>query len=305
MSPSNRKDRRPRGAHKRSASNANSLRLGRSNIKVIYEDRSLMAIDKPPGWLITTPKWSRTQQNLQREIELGILRGDDWARQRQLRYLRFVHRLDRETSGVLLLAKNRHTLSRLSRLFTHQAVNKAYLCIVKGHPDVPTWECKAPLAPVSGKASRMAVNRNNGKPAETQFQVLHAGTEQSLIVAFPQTGRTHQIRVHLKHCGLPILGDPLYGPASKTTPAQRRNERSPRPSATTNLALRAWGLRFPHPQNGRPLLIEAETAAFLRDYPIRVPKLDLAALLNHASPRSKSRAQSSSEIDGLSNFTPA
>lgn len=297
MRPSNRKPRRPRSPNKHPESSANTLRLGRSSIKIIYEDRSLMAIDKPPGWLITTPKWSRTQQNLQREIELGILRGDDWARQRQIRYLRFVHRLDRETSGVLLLAKNRHNLSRLSRLFTVQAVSKAYLCIVKGRADSPTWQCTAPLAPVSGKASRMTVNRNNGKPAETHFQVLHASAERSLVVAFPRTGRTHQIRVHLKHSGLPILGDPLYGPPSGHLKARPRKDGP----STPDLALRAWGLRFLHPQNGRPILIEAETNAFLKNYPERLPKLDLAALLNSVPSGTKMGAPTGSDTDGLSN----
>ncbi len=230
-----------------------TIRLGRTAIPVLFEDRDLMAIDKPAGWLVTTPKWSRTRQNLQREIELAIQRRDSWVARHHLRFLRYIHRLDRETSGVLLLAKNRLALSQMSRQFAQQQVTKCYLCQVAGVPAIPAWTCTAPLATSDSTPPRVRVNSRHGQQATTHFKVIGTDSKNAILIAAPRTGRTHQIRVHLAAAGHAILGDPLYGNAKG---------KSPSPFVSPAMQLRAWGLQFNHPKGRRPIRIEAAADSF-------------------------------------------
>src|SRR5512146_1142196 len=98
--------------------NASEIELGDgTRIRILYEDRSVLAIDKPPGWMLAPSSWDRTGRNLQRALESGVAARDFWARSRNLRYLRFVHRLDAETSGVLLLAKSVGALKAYQQMF--------------------------------------------------------------------------------------------------------------------------------------------------------------------------------------------
>ena len=106
-------------------------------VPILYEDRSVLAIDKPAGWLLVPEKWKNTSRNLQRELMLSLGAGEYWARSRNLKYIRFVHRLDAETSGVLLLAKSAGALSALSELFETRLVRKKYLAVVDGIPKEP------------------------------------------------------------------------------------------------------------------------------------------------------------------------
>src|SRR5262245_61160219 len=181
-----------------------------SEIPILYEDRSVLAIDKPAGWMLVPHSWQRTQRNLQAAIVSSIAAGQFWARSRQLKYLRHIHRLDAETSGVLLFGKSPGAVEVYSELFATRQMEKRYLAVVTGRPSGKAWTCRPPLAPDARQIGRMRVDERAGKEAETRFRVLQAGTDTTLLEAWPVTGRTHQIRLHLAVAGHPVVGDSLY-----------------------------------------------------------------------------------------------
>jgi len=185
-------------------------------IPILYEDRSVIAIDKPPGWMLVPFTWQKTRLNLQAAITSSIAARSYWARCRNLKFLRHVHRLDAETSGILLWAKSTGALDAYSGLFESRRMGKTYLAVVAGIPKQTEWTCHLKLAQDSLRIGAMKVDAREGKEAETHFRVMasrrgrRAG-EISLVEARPVTGRTHQIRVHLAESGHPVIRDPLYG----------------------------------------------------------------------------------------------
>jgi RluA family pseudouridine synthase len=231
------------------------LREGQVTFPILYEDRAVLAIDKPVGWMLAPAAWDRTGRNLQWALMASLRAGDFWARCRNLKYLRFVHRLDADTSGVLLLAKSPGALRVLSTLFEDRRVEKVYWAVVAGVPGLPEWTCRLKLAPDPELAGRMRLDPRRGKDAITHFRVLQAGPESSLVEARPETGRTHQIRVHLAAVGHPVLGDSLYGRPSSAS--------SERPAG---LALRAMALAYCDPFQNRAVRIQAPVAGFADDF---------------------------------------
>jgi 23S rRNA pseudouridine1911/1915/1917 synthase len=226
-----------------------------TRVPVLYEDRAVLAVDKPAGWLLAPAHWLHTRRNLQAALESGIAGGAAWARRRNLKYLRFVHRLDAETSGVLLLARSPGALGPLSRLFASRAVDKRYLAVVVGTPRQAEWTCTLPLSAPSGPGARARVERHGGRPAETGFRVLARVQSPrfgplALLEARPLTGRTHQIRVHLAAARLPVLGDALYGG----------------PACPEGLGLRAVSLAYRDPFTRRAVRITAPVEEFLRRF---------------------------------------
>jgi len=220
-------------------------------IRILYEDRSVIAIDKPRRWMLVPPTWQQTPWNLQVAITSSIRAGDFWARSRGLRYLQFVHRLDAATTGVLLFAKHPNAIRAYSALFESREVEKVYLAVVGKAPRKDSWRCCAPIGPVDDKWGRMQIDPQRGKPAETQFQVLARRPDRVLIEARPASGRTHQIRLHLTEAGCPILGDELYGRGD----ADR-----------VDLALRSVYLGYTDPFTRKRVRVEAESESFLREY---------------------------------------
>jgi len=229
-------------------------------IPILHEDRSVLAIDKPAGWLLAPESWARTSRNLQLALISSIKAGDDWARARALKYVRFVHRLDADTSGVVLFVKHPGALHAYSRLFELRRVEKVYLAVVRGVPRKQDWVCRLKLGPDPKAIGRMKVDVRRGLEAETRFHVLQSGLESTLIEARPLTGRTHQIRVHLAESGHPVLGDRLYGPGSVKT------DNPPRASNDAPTALRAAALNYWDPFQKRPVRIEAPIEAFCRQF---------------------------------------
>jgi 23S rRNA pseudouridine1911/1915/1917 synthase len=219
-------------------------------IPILYEDRSVLAIDKPRGWMLVPHTWQKTQWNLQAAITSSIAAGDFWARSRGLKFLRHVHRLDADTSGILLFAKSVGAVDVISDLFEGRRMEKAYLAVVAGAPKQPEWVCQLMLGPDPKQFGRMRVDPRGGKNAETQFKTLETRGQLTLVEARPVTGRTHQIRVHLAECGLPIVGDELYG---------RREKDSP-------LGLRAVRLAFVDPFTKKRVDIRAATERFLQEF---------------------------------------
>ncbi len=241
-------------------------------IPILYEDRSVIAVDKPAGWLLAPDSWDQTGRNLQLALESSMNAGDFWAHSRNLRYLRFIHRLDAETTGVLLLARSPGALRAFSELFETRAVEKRYLAVVRGVPAKQEWSCDLPLIPDPAMKGRMrtvganpveqTTRRQPGprvqpasKPAGTAFRVLQIRGGLALVEAHPTTGRTHQIRVHLAACGYPIVGDALYGTDAAAASKGRQK-----------VALRAVRLAYRDPFQKRMIFIGAPAAEFIREY---------------------------------------
>jgi RluA family pseudouridine synthase len=229
-------------------------------IPILYEDRSVIAVDKPAGWLLAPDSWDRTGRNLQLALMSSMNAGDFWSRSRNLKYLRYVHRLDAETTGVLLLAKSPGALRSLGELFETRAVEKRYLAVVEGAPKEREWTCRLALTADPAVKGRMQTGEKGARPedvkdAETQFRVVCALEGRTVVEAHPLTGRTHQIRVHLAAAGHPIVGDALYGKAGAAASKGRQR-----------IALRAVGLAYRDPFQKRMIRIAAPIVDFAREY---------------------------------------
>ncbi len=232
-----------------------------TQIPILYEDRSVLAIDKPAGWMLVPYTWQKTDRNLQAALVSSIGAGDYWARSRNLKFLRYVHRLDAETSGVLLFTKSHGALETFGDLFESRRMEKTYLAAVQGSPKDDEWTCTLRLAPDPAEFGRMRVDDRGGKDAETHFKVLQRGAHTALVEARPVTGRTHQIRLHLDAALLPVVGDPLYGPRPGN--AARKTGRAPREVA---MGLRAVSLAYRDPFTKRRVSIKAPTEGFLAQF---------------------------------------
>ena len=226
-------------------------------IPILYEDRSVLAIDKPRGWMLVPYSWQKTNWNLQAALVSSIAAGDFWARSRGLKFLKFVHRLDAETTGILLFAKSQGAVESYSELFESRRMEKTYLAVVDGVPKQDEWTCRLKLGPAPGQIGRMKVDERGGKEAETHFRVLQKHERLTLIEARPLTGRTHQIRIHLAESGCPCVGDDVYG---------RGRER-------LRLGLRAVRLAYPDPFLRRRVEIRAPIEEFCREYGFEIPTL--------------------------------
>jgi RluA family pseudouridine synthase len=168
---------------------------------ILWEDTGSVFFNKPPGLLT-----QETRKERHRHV-VPLLKA-------QLGYdpLYLCHRLDKDTSGVLLLAKTPEKLAYFMELFKTHSLAKTYWALVYGVPSIPQWQVKAPLSEVSPATGQVSVVSQGGRWAKTGFRLLAQNPTLgvSLIECSPQTGRTHQIRVHLEHSGYPLLGDVRY-----------------------------------------------------------------------------------------------
>jgi RluA family pseudouridine synthase len=172
-----------------------------ANIEIVFEDRWLLAVNKPAG-LPTQPSVDRSRPNLYTRL----LDSQNWE------YLGLHHRLDVPTSGLVLFTKNKSANKGVSELFKGRNLQKNYQCLVQGLPESVSFELRNHLKPLklrTGK-TKMVSTLSGGDQAHTLFEVLERFRECSLLRASPLTGRMHQIRTHLADLNLPILGDSLY-----------------------------------------------------------------------------------------------
>lgn len=272
-----------------------------ANIRIVFEDEYLLAINKPAGWVVndskttkdkTIQQWMFDQLGKEQGIKKIINDSETWEKlvpadfsdqfgspqeiflQRQ----GIVHRLDKDTSGVLLLAKDPGTLVNLLNQFKKRHTKKKYLCLVHGKMKVESSEINAPIA-------RSVVNRFkfrveiDGRSAVTYYRVLDffptIRTEKlssklnsasiknlktyqqgfSLLECLPETGRTHQIRVHLAHLNHPLVADSVYTGEKRSKLDKLWCERQ---------FLHAWQLQFIHPKNNKKMTVKAELAEDLQ-----------------------------------------
>lgn len=234
----------------------NFIELGDGEqIPILYEDRTVLAIDKPAGWMLVPVSWQKTDRNLHAAILSSIEARDFWASSRNLKFLRHVHRLDAETSGILLMVKSPGAVRPFSDLFEARTVEKRYLVVVDGSPKKDEWTCNLPLGPDPNQIGRQRVDSREGKTAVTHFRVLQRKEHTALLEAFPVTGRTHQIRLHAKESGCPVSGDPLYG-----TYRQAGDEEA------APMGLRSVYLSYKDPFSRRQVWIRAPEDAFMKTF---------------------------------------
>lgn len=162
-------------------------------LPVIYEDDHVIVLNKPSGLLSMAKGEYCPEPTLE---DYGLL----------------VHRLDRDTSGVVILAKDEKTQKMLRKQFQNRKTHKAYLAVVAGTPKLPEAMIDLPIARNLKRPTTFQVDQN-GKPSQTYYHIIQSNHDKSLLELKPVTGRTHQLRVHLKYLNTPILGDPVYGEA--------------------------------------------------------------------------------------------
>ena len=196
--------------------------------KIVYEDDDILVIDKPAGLL--THRVSKEDESstvvswlLRHYPEIADVYSHDgqdmeWESMRS----GIVHRLDRETSGLMVIAKNMNSFTFLKGLFKERKIKKTYTALVYGHLKHQSGTIEVPIGKYGGKqTTRTVVGRSflKEKPAVTDYRVLQEYVDYSLVEASPRTGRTHQIRVHLKSMGHPIVCDPLYAGKKQACPS--------------------------------------------------------------------------------------
>lgn len=230
-------------------------------IPVLYEDEHLLALNKPSRLLTSPDRYDSARPNLMKLLHRDLERGAPWVKERSLTYLANAHRLDFETTGVILLAKNKAALVALANEFGSEKPRKTYLALVQGWPAEAAFDVELKLAPHPVKLGLIRVDQKRGKKARTHFEVLERFSGYTLLTCQPATGRTHQIRVHLQAKRLPVVGDNLYGGKPLLLSVLKPKYRL-KPNATENplmgrVALHASELHIPHPAGGAAVVIQA------------------------------------------------
>ena len=213
------------------------------DLSILHEDGQLIVVDKPSG-LVVHPGAGHHDPTL---IE-ALLFNRDLPPGSEPRRPGIVHRLDKETSGAIVVAKTTQALTSLQSQFAARKVEKTYLAVVEGNLMEEEGAIDAPLGRDPAHPTRMGV-RPKGRNAVTTFHVLARYADESLILASPHTGRTHQVRVHFQYTGHPIVGDGVYGREGR------------------HLMLHAWRLAFTHPKTGQWVRFEAPVPTAFPSYP--------------------------------------
>jgi len=175
--------------------------------RLLYRDALMLIIDKPPGLPVHKgPKGGASVEDLAEGLRFGLPQRPELA-----------HRLDKDTSGCLVLGRHRKALRRLGRLFAEGRVGKTYWAVVQGEPPEERGRIELPLGKRSKERGWWMKVDPDGLPSVTDYRVLGKARDVSFLELRPLTGRTHQLRVHLAAIGCPILGDAIYGdPAART-----------------------------------------------------------------------------------------
>jgi 23S rRNA pseudouridine1911/1915/1917 synthase len=222
--------------------NRRALSRARCTLPVLHEDENVIVVDKPAG-LLSVPSAPGVHDE-----ETALRHVQDYARRLKPRggYAERVHRLDRDTSGALAFALSREARAGLIETFRHHRIERVYLAIVEGEPKGEAGTVDAPLreAWVSGRRG-VAKPGEEQRPARTHWRVRERLPGAALLDVRLETGRQHQIRVHLAHIGLPILGDPVYGRPAPGRPLAGRP------------MLHAFRLAFAHPITGGRVAAES------------------------------------------------
>ncbi|MBB6055412.1 23S rRNA pseudouridine(955/2504/2580) synthase RluC [Tolumonas osonensis] len=207
--------------------------------QILFEDDAIIVLNKPSGLAVHGGSG----------LSFGVIEGLRALRP-ESRFLELVHRLDRDTSGLLLVAKKRSALKHLHEQLRVKTMRKQYLALVRGQWQPHVKVVNAPLLKnILQSGERIVRVNSEGKPSETRFQIMQKFANATLVMASPITGRTHQIRVHTAHAGHPIACDDKYG--------ERAFDEIVRSAGLTRLFLHAYRLTFTHPVTGKEMSVEA------------------------------------------------
>jgi 23S rRNA pseudouridine955/2504/2580 synthase len=227
---------------------AGSAPVPGAEFAIVHEDSHLLVIDKPAGVAVHGGSG----------VSYGVIEQLRAARP-QAKFLELVHRLDRETSGLLLLAKKRSALTNLHEQMRDGKTDKRYLTLVSGNWTNPRQHIKLPLHKFSTPdGERRVVVQAGGQEAHTVFNLLRKWESFALLEAELKTGRTHQIRVHLASSGFPIAGDEKYGDFALNKQLQKANDTR---GALKRMFLHAYRITFQHPETGKPMTLTAPLPA--------------------------------------------
>ena len=194
----------------------------------IHRDARLVVLDKPSGLLAVPGRGPDLQDCLAARVQ-GAIPG-----------ALVVHRLDRDTSGLMLMALDAEAQRHLGRQFEARAVHKTYECVVRGVPAADAGLVDLPIARDPARPPRYRIDHDRGRPSQTRWRVLERLAGRTRLAVEPVTGRSHQIRLHLATIGHPIVGDPLYAD-------------EPTAAAAPRLLLHATELAVAHPDDGLPI----------------------------------------------------
>lgn len=200
-------------------------------LDVLYEDSELVVVNKPAGLLSVPGRGEDKQDCMLHRLQSEFADAQP------------VHRLDMDTSGILLFARNADAQRAMSRLFEQRRIHKAYLANVWGLPNESRGSIHLPLIADWPNRPRQKIDFTRGKDALTHYQLIMTNGQHSQLQLIPVTGRSHQLRVHMSALGHPILGDPLYGTAMSRRASQR-------------LLLHAEQLAFAHPFSGQSINLQ-------------------------------------------------
>lgn len=212
--------------------------------KIIYQDDYLLILDKPAGYVVNESATSHGNPTLQDFIAKNF--DFETAKNAELRN-GIVHRLDKPTSGIILVAKTKEIFDKLQKQFSDREVNKTYVALVHGKVEPSEGTIGAKVGRLPWNRMRFGVFEG-GREAVTKYKVIKDFDGYSLVELYPKTGRTHQLRVHMKHTGHPIVGDFLY--------AGRKLFREDS-KIWNRLWLHAKGIEFIHPVTGEKIKLEA------------------------------------------------
>jgi len=210
--------------------------LRQHGVEVLYEDEHVLAVNKPPNLLVLPDRYDPSLPFLS-----GILKAAKGK-------IFVVHRIDKETSGLILFARTPEAHAALNHDFRKHLVRKTYLALVRGENSKKEGEIDLPIAPSRRERGKMIVEQDYGKESRTHYAILEEFNGFSLVEAKPESGRTHQIRVHLKYINHPILGDWQY--------AGRKTARDDR-TWSPRVMLHAKHIEFTHPRTHQLVAIDA------------------------------------------------
>ncbi len=251
----------------------------KQTIRIIHEDNDLVVLDKPPGIPVLPDHWDPEKINLY-DLLNSQLKKDSIP---GIEKIWVVHRIDQDTSGLVVFAKNGEVHSLLNKAFSSGKVHKSYLAIVKGCP--VDKEGRIDFALSTPRKGRVVVDPGE-KKSLTEYRVIEQFSRFSILEVYPLTGRTHQIRVHLHSIGHPLVVDPIYThhSAFRITDLKRyaRIQTEERPALISRLTLHAMRLKLNHPISGNALEFIAEVPKDMQGVikalrkwdPVRATQLD-------------------------------
>ena len=202
-------------------------------LDIIYRDDSVLLVNKPSGLLAVAGKTDDLEDCLEARVK------------RAFRQALLIHRLDMDTSGIMVFAMSRPAQRHLNMQFEKRLVGKTYIARIWGHPDTDAGRIDLPLTSDWPRRPLQKVCHDTGKPAQTDWQVLDRDTISTRVILRPSTGRTHQLRVHMLALGHPILGDRFYATGQALAASPRLN-------------LHAQSLEFQHPESGEQVSFTAD-----------------------------------------------